>query len=89
MDDAEMRSKLIQFINGYMGISELYATYWRLHQHSRGRSSQKVRQIIQQVEEEIRKFVFSARKYYFNSKSAGMIFNHGYFPQYMYQSDLI
>lgn len=56
-----------------MEVSEIYATYWRLHQHSRGQSSQRVRELIGQVEEEIRKFIFAARKYYFNSKSAGTI----------------
>ena len=68
-----MGAKLIYFINIYMEVSEIYATYWRLHQYSRGRSSQKVRDLIGEVEDEIRGFVFAARKYYFNSKSAGII----------------
>ena len=79
MDDAEMGTKLIYFISSYMEVSEIYARYWKLHQHSRGRSSQKVRELIGRVEEEIRKFVHSARKSYFDNKSAGIMFNHAYF----------
>lgn len=76
-----MGSKLIYFINNYMEISEVYTTYWRLHQHSHGRSSQKVRELIGQVEEEIRNFVYAARKYYFNSKSAGIMLSSIYQSQ--------
>ena len=82
MGDAEMGSKLIYFINIYMEVSEIFVTYWKLHQHAHGRSSQKVRDLIGQVEEEIRKFVYAARKYYFNSRSASIIPN---FPQYQPQ----
>ena len=84
INDSEMGEKLIYFINSYMRVSEIYATYWRLHQHSRGRSSQQVRELIGQVEEEIRKFVYAARKYYFNSRGAGIIPHH----QCFYQSQL-
>lgn len=83
-----MGEKLMYFINIYMEVSDIYTTYWRLHQHSRGRSSQKVRDLIKQVEEEIRGFVYSARKYYFNSKSAGIIPNHACLSRYFVTANL-
>ena len=71
MDDAEMGTKLMYFIDRYMEASDIYTTYWRLYQHSRVRSSQKVRDLIGLLEEDIRKFAYAARKCYFNKRNSG------------------
>ena len=71
MDDAEMGAKLMHFINSYMEASDIYTTYRRLYQHSQVRSSQKVRDLIGLLEEDIRKFAISARRCYFNKKNSG------------------
>ena len=81
MNDAETGERLIYFIKSYMDVSEITATFLRLHKHSLGQGNQKVRELIGQVEEEVRKFVFAGRKYYFNNKSTGIIPNPTYFPQ--------
>lgn len=78
MDDAEMGTKLMYFINSYMEASDIYTTYWRLYQHSRVRSSQKVRDLIGLLEEDIHKFAYAARKYYFNKKNSGNMPYHVY-----------
>lgn len=68
-----MRYNLIDFIDKYMDVSDILATYWKLYRHSSGQSSLKVQQQIERLEEQIRKFVNAAEKYV--NKSPGIILN--------------
>ena len=59
-----MRYNLIDFIDSYMDLSDILATYWKLYRHSSRKSSLKVQQQIERVEEQIRKFVDAAEKHF-------------------------
>ena len=72
IDDADMASRLADFIDSYMDSSEIFSTYWQLYRHSQAKSAQKVRDILGILEEDIRKFTEGARKYYF-TKNPGTL----------------